>query len=138
MLADDVTGWISPSTATSLNNLAELYRVMGEYAKAEPLYQEALQILQKILGPEHPNTANGLENLAYLEFEVGRIDDATALARQACAAELIILSKVFSFTSEEQRLSYLNIFHPYSLFVRTVTENSRTLKFASNSDFETE
>ena len=33
-----------PDTATSLNNLAELYRVMGNYAKAEPLYQEALRI----------------------------------------------------------------------------------------------
>jgi hypothetical protein len=39
-----------------------------------------------------------------------------ALARQAYAAELAILSKIFSFTSEEQRLAYLGIFDPYSLF----------------------
>ena len=35
-----------PSTATSLNNLAALYEAMGEYAKAEPLYREALRIRQ--------------------------------------------------------------------------------------------
>ena len=89
---------------------------MGEYAKAEPLYQEALRIRQKVLGPEHPDTATSLDNLALLEFDLGRIDEATALARQASAAELTILSKIFSFTSEQQRLAYLDIFHPYSLF----------------------
>ena len=103
-------------TAQSLNNLGGLYEDMGEYAKAEPLYQEALQIRQKVLGPEHPDTAQSLDNLAVLEFDLGRIDEAVAFARQASAAELTILSKIFSFTSEEQRLAYLDIFHPYSLF----------------------
>ena len=103
-------------TAQSLNNLGGLYEDMGEYAKAEPLYQEALQIRQKVLGPEHPDTAQSLDNLAVLEFDLGRIDEAAAFARQASAAELTILSKIFSFTSEEQRLAYLDIFHPYSLF----------------------
>ena len=103
-------------TAQSLNNLGGLYEDMGEYAKAEPLYQEALQIRQKVLGPEHPDTAQSLDNLAVLEFDLGRIDEAAVFARQASAAELTILSKIFSFTSEEQRLAYLDIFHPYSLF----------------------
>src|SRR5271157_1757617 len=105
-----------PETAISLNNLGALYWTMGEYAKAEPLYQEALRIRQKILAPWHPDTALSLDNLALLEFGLGRIDQATALARQASAAELTIISKVFSFTSEQQRLAYLDIFHPYSLF----------------------
>ena len=89
---------------------------MGEYAKAEPLDQEALRIRRKVLGPEHPDTAMILNNLALLEFDLGRIDEATALARQESAAELTILSKIFSFASEQQRLAYLDIFHPYSLF----------------------
>ena len=111
-----VLGPEHPDTATSLNNLAELYKRMGEYAKAEPLFQEALRIRRKVLGPEHPDTATSLNNLAYFEFDLGRIDEATALARQASAAELTILSKIFSFTSEQQRLAYLDIFYPYSLF----------------------
>jgi tetratricopeptide (TPR) repeat protein len=111
-----VLGPEHPDTALSLYNLGSLYQSMGEYAKAEPLEREALRILQKILGPEHPYSAESLENLALLEFDLGRIDEATALARQASAAELTFLSKIFSFTSEQQRLAYLNIFHPYSLF----------------------
>ena len=103
-------------TAKSLGNLAVLYWRMGEYAKAEPLYQQALHILQTVLGPEHPDTATCLNNLALLEFDLGRIDEATALARQESAAELRTLSKIFSFTSEQQRLAYLTIFHPYNLF----------------------
>ena len=38
----------------------------GHYAKAEPLYQRALAIREKTLGPEHPDTANSLNNLAAL------------------------------------------------------------------------
>ena len=34
-------------TAASLNKLATLYYEIGEYAKAEPLYREALRIRQK-------------------------------------------------------------------------------------------
>jgi CHAT domain-containing protein/Flp pilus assembly protein TadD len=111
-----VLGPENRATATILNNLATLYQDMGEYAKAKPLLQEALRIFQKVLGPENPDTATGLDNLALLDFDLGRIDEATALARQASAAELTTLSKIFSFTSEQQRLAYLNVFHPYSLF----------------------
>src|SRR5271155_694106 len=63
-LAKSFRGPEHPATATSLNNLAELYRVMGDYAKAEPLGQEALRIRQKVLGPEDPATATSLNNLA--------------------------------------------------------------------------
>ena len=111
-----VLGPEHPDTAQSLNNLAGLYQDIGEYAKAEPLYQEAVRIWQKVLGPEHPDTAKSLNNLASLCFDLGRIDEATGLARQASAAELTILSRIFSFTSEQQRLAYLDIFRPYSLF----------------------
>ena len=37
---------------------------MGDYAKAEPLYQRALKIWEKTVGPEHPNTALSLNDLA--------------------------------------------------------------------------
>jgi tetratricopeptide (TPR) repeat protein len=111
-----VLGPQHPDTATGLDNLAALYQAMGEYAKAEPLFQDALEIRQKVLGPKHPDTVISLHNLAWLDFDLGRINEATDLARQASAAELTILSKIFAFTSEKQRLAYLDIFYPYSLF----------------------
>src|SRR5436305_2082249 len=44
-------------TATSLNNLAMLYDSQAKYDEAEPLYQRALAIDEKVLGPDHPTTA---------------------------------------------------------------------------------
>ena len=38
----------------------------GQYAKAEPLYQRSLAIREKALGPEHPDVATSLNNLAGL------------------------------------------------------------------------
>src|SRR5271165_6394620 len=48
-LVKRVYGAEHPATATSLNDLGVLYQQMGEYPKAEPLYQEALRIRQKVL-----------------------------------------------------------------------------------------
>jgi tetratricopeptide (TPR) repeat protein len=39
-IAKRVFGPENPDTVTSLNNLAGLYKTMGEYAKAEPLLQK--------------------------------------------------------------------------------------------------
>jgi hypothetical protein len=44
----------TPTWPTSLNNLAGLYDTQGQYGKAEPLYQRALAIREKALGPGAP------------------------------------------------------------------------------------
>ena len=43
--------------AVPLNNLASLYQVTGQYAKAEPLYQRSLEIREAKLGKDHPDVA---------------------------------------------------------------------------------
>jgi tetratricopeptide (TPR) repeat protein len=68
-----------PNVATSLNNLAELYRAQGNYGEAEPLYQRALKICEDVLGPQHPNTITVATNYAALLSQMGREDDAAAL-----------------------------------------------------------
>jgi tetratricopeptide (TPR) repeat protein len=45
-----------PNVATSLNNLADLYSVLGRHVEAEPLYTRALAIYGKALGPFHPES----------------------------------------------------------------------------------
>src|SRR5688500_13084317 len=44
-----------PEYATCLNNLALSYQDMDSYAKAEPLFLEALQIRERTLGKQHPD-----------------------------------------------------------------------------------
>ena len=71
--------------ATSLNNLAVLYRTQGRYAEAEPLYKRALAIREKTLGPEHPNVAQSLENYAALLRNMNREDEAAKMETRAKA-----------------------------------------------------
>jgi tetratricopeptide (TPR) repeat protein len=70
-------------TATSLNNLADLYRAQGKYREAEPLYGRALSIHEQQLGIEHPNTALSLDNLAALYKEQGKCVEAEPLLQRA-------------------------------------------------------
>ena len=48
-----------------------LYRAMGAYDRAEPLYRQALEIWKKALGEGHPDYAKSLNNLAGLYHEIG-------------------------------------------------------------------
>ncbi|ODV40248.1 CHAT domain-containing tetratricopeptide repeat protein [Microcystis aeruginosa] len=74
-----------PSTASSLNNLAELYQSQGRYSEAEPLYKQALAIFKQQLGDNHPNTATSLSSLAALYRDIGRYSEAEPLYQQALA-----------------------------------------------------
>ena len=67
----------------SLHSLAELYKAQGRYAEAEPLYQRALGIREKVLGPEHPAVATILNNLAELYRTQGRYAQAEPLYKRA-------------------------------------------------------
>jgi len=72
-----------PDTATSLNNLAELYRYQGKYEQAEPLYLRALSIFEQRLGAEHPYTAEVLHGLAELYQQQGKYEQAEPLYQRA-------------------------------------------------------
>ncbi len=69
--------------ATSLNSLGALYQSQGEYTQAEPLFERSLAILEKALGPDHPNVATSLENLADLYRATKRGSEAEALEQRA-------------------------------------------------------
>ncbi|KAB8318275.1 tetratricopeptide repeat protein, partial [Tolypothrix campylonemoides VB511288] len=55
-----------PDVASSYNNLALLYSSQGRYTEAEPLLLKALEIAERSLGDNHPNTITFRENLKYL------------------------------------------------------------------------
>src|SRR5206468_2607829 len=44
--------------------LGKTYQALGLYAEAEPHLREALETRRKLLGPEHPDVARSLNNLA--------------------------------------------------------------------------
>jgi tetratricopeptide (TPR) repeat protein len=74
-----------PEYATSLNNLAHLYRSQGRYADAERLWNRAINILEIALGPDHRQIAESVNGLAALYYNQGRYSEAERLYRRALA-----------------------------------------------------
>ena len=62
----------------------QLYQ-KGKYAEAIPLAQESVRVAEATFGPEHPNVAIWLNNLALLYKLQGRYGDAESLYRRALA-----------------------------------------------------
>ncbi|MGH8500651.1 MAG: tetratricopeptide repeat protein, partial [Methylococcales bacterium] len=57
---------LKPDDARILNNTGIMLYHAGQYGQAEPLYQRSLAISEKALGPDHPDVATSLNNLALL------------------------------------------------------------------------
>jgi tetratricopeptide (TPR) repeat protein len=69
-----------------LNGLAEYRRyALGAFAQARPLYEWALALREKRLGPDHPDTAETLNNFALSLREEGNYEAARALLERALA-----------------------------------------------------
>ena len=61
----------SLQTAIELNQeVIRLYQ-QGKYAEAIPIAERIRAIREKVLGPEHPDTAQSLNNLAVLYYTMG-------------------------------------------------------------------
>jgi tetratricopeptide (TPR) repeat protein len=83
--------------ARALEGLAEIRRQQDEFAEAVALYAEAVEVWQRILGPDQPRLAYALKNLA-----VARIDqDRTDLARDALERALRIYERSSENDSKE-------------------------------------
>ncbi|MFZ1961914.1 MAG: tetratricopeptide repeat protein [Roseiarcus sp.] len=91
-LALDVVGRATPptgleTTASGLMSSLGMYRLgaLAAYSQARPLFERALAICEKALGPEHPETATCLNNLAYLLQAEGDFVGARPLFKRALA-----------------------------------------------------
>ncbi len=71
--------------AQLLNQAGWYLRDRGQYVEAQPLYQQALTIRERILGPEHDEVASSLTNLAELYHNQGKYAKAESLYQRALA-----------------------------------------------------
>ena len=70
--------WLCDRTATFLQEHAQL-------AEALPLFQRALAIDEALYGPDHPEIATALNNLAFALRDLGRVGEALPLYERALA-----------------------------------------------------
>ncbi|XRB10325.1 EF-hand domain-containing protein [Pseudoscourfieldia marina] len=79
------------ATSELLMDVASLLSDQGKYAKAEPLYREALDGCRRVLGDAHPQTLASISGLAILLSDQGKYAKAEPLYREAldgCRREL--------------------------------------------------
>jgi tetratricopeptide (TPR) repeat protein len=75
----------SAECADLLNRAGEYFRVRGAYLEARPVFERALAIREKVLGPEHPDTATSLICLALLLQTQGDLAGSRPLYERALA-----------------------------------------------------
>jgi CHAT domain-containing protein/Tfp pilus assembly protein PilF len=97
-----------PNTAKAVNNLANFYWSMGNYGQARPLFERAEAISEKTLGGNHPDTARALNLLAAFSTSTGDYAQALEYYRRGLSAEDHVLANVFTTTSEEQKLEFVD------------------------------
>ena len=109
ILAEETYGRDHKITATSYNNLAELYRIQSRYKESEPLFQKALLIKKNIFGVNHPDTATSYNNLAVIYNSQGEYPKAETHYRKA----LSIRENVLGINHLDTAVSYNNLAYFY-------------------------
>lgn len=90
----------SAEKAEILNHQANALTALGKFDEAKPPYQRALTIREQVLGPEHPDTATSLNNLAVLYHHQGRYAQAEPLFQRALAIRGQVLGPEHPVTAE--------------------------------------
>ena len=96
-----------PYCAENANKLANLYKDLHEYKKAESLYLEAKKIRESIYGKEHIDYYTNCLDLANLYRIIKRPEEAYNLYAEAYISQTTRLKNIFQFTSEAEKQSYL-------------------------------
>ncbi|MGF1620473.1 MAG: tetratricopeptide repeat protein [Rhodomicrobiaceae bacterium] len=79
------SGKAAEHSALIYDRIATYLQSRGSYAAAEPHFARALAIREAALGPDHPSTANSLNNFALLHRDRGAYDAAAPLYKRALA-----------------------------------------------------
>lgn len=94
-----------------LDNLAKIYKTLGQEEKALLLYQRALAIYEKALDQDHFDIANSLHNLAGVYETLGQHDHALLLYQRA----LKIRSKTLGAEHEDTATSLFSLAARYHI-----------------------
>jgi CHAT domain-containing protein len=109
-MLEKTVGHEHPHVVQALNGLASLYAKQSKYADAEALYQRALRVQEKTLHPDAPDIARTLRNLAAIAGAKGELPAALAQLSRALDVSERNLNHNLLFGSEQQKLSYLQVF----------------------------
>lgn len=100
----------SAGAGQAISNLAVLSLLRKDYAAAGPLYQRALSIRQKALGPRHPDVATSLHAYAVFLNNTGRLEEAVETQARAVDIAEENVALAIETGSDAQKERYLQLF----------------------------
>ena len=80
-------------TLCSMNIVASVLSVQGQYVEAEKMHRETLALREKVLGTEHPNTLLSMNSVAFVLGRQGQYAEAEKMLRETLALQEKILGK---------------------------------------------
>ena len=107
-----VPGERNPNTAKIMCNLGQTYIDMGNYHLAENLLKQSNDIRSKVFDTKHPEVAANLQILAVVHLAMQRKTVAYRYMEQASDIYDHLISQIFSFRTENQRMDYLEKIMP--------------------------
>ncbi|MEM7553521.1 MAG: CHAT domain-containing protein [Cyanobacteria bacterium P01_A01_bin.84] len=107
------------------------------YVEAEKYYDLALSLKKQLLGENHPDVAFSLNNLSTLYAAIKRYEDALSYRIQASHIHDKLISNVFAFSSENDRLAFIDkIRGNFDLFLSLIYQYLPNSQEAINSAFD--
>ena len=88
-----VLGEEHPDTLSSMNNLAETLRALGDSGGARELHEQCLEVSRRVLGEEHPDTLMSMNNLASTLWALGDSGGARELHEQCLEVRRRVLGE---------------------------------------------
>jgi tetratricopeptide (TPR) repeat protein len=117
---------LQPANLTYLNAAAELSYAFGGFPQTDPLLEQILKIQEKLLGPEHVDLAQTLNNLGIRRHTQGRQAEAEAFYRWAleiCEAHL-----------SPQDPDAVNLMQNYAAFLQAVGRSPEAEAFQTRAE----
>jgi CHAT domain-containing protein/tetratricopeptide (TPR) repeat protein len=100
----------SADAGQAMNNLAVLYLLSKAPERAGPLYERALSIREKALGPDHPDVATSLMAYSVYLHDRNRIAEAVEATSRATAIIERNVAIALEIGSESQKERYLQLY----------------------------
>jgi tetratricopeptide (TPR) repeat protein len=79
-------------------NMADALNSQGKFTEAQTLYREMLEVLQRVLGPEHPETLNTAGNLANTLNAQGKYAEAETMYHEVLLIKRRVLGPEYPDT----------------------------------------
>ncbi|KFY39182.1 hypothetical protein V495_06100 [Pseudogymnoascus sp. VKM F-4514 (FW-929)] len=98
--AENLAVHFRAAVVPGITNLAESLRQQGKYAEAAAMHLQTLQLQEKVLGKEHPDTLRSMNNLAESLRQQGKYIEAESIeAEYVHRLRLVEISEVASVSN---------------------------------------